>query len=296
MITKKDIEKANEIREKLKQLFCDLIFNEEEHAYLLNGQKLLSTTTFVDKLTDDFDEYHISENKAVTWNKEHPGAKPRTGTYYRKRWNYISEQALNLGSRVHEYAETYPYLDSPYCDYEKGVVEFFKFFDTRYIMIDQEIRVYNEVNRKAGTMDILAYDTVTKKLVIFDWKTGSSHILQHFSKKKLKGEFSEYAANNMNKYSIQLSDYANMLAMMDEDLTVSECYVIWLTTKKVGELDEGKAYPIYKLDKTYTPARDTRYYKLFKCVDMREKLMQTYSKVVITDDGRTKSKLRATLL
>jgi hypothetical protein len=280
----------------IRNAFSQLIFDEASHSYTINGKKLLSTTTFIEEFSGDFDAWSTSEAKAKEWNKLNPNAPERKGDYYRRRWDYISKQALALGSRVHEYAECYPHLDEPVDEYEQGVTDFFKYFDTKYTMIGQEIKVYNEQYRKAGTVDILAWDNELQKLVLFDFKTGGSNILQHYKNKKLKEPFKSLTGCGMNKYSIQLSDYINMIQLAAPDLEFAGAFIVWITQKDETKFDMGKSFPKYNIDKSFTPIRKSRNYKIFKCLDLTKELKSVYPNIMITEDKRYKNDMKITIL
>lgn len=278
--TKDDIEKVKNIKLLLENTFNELEFDEESHSYTLDGEKLVSTTTFLDSYTNSFDSYHMSESKAMAYNKKNPHLPPRQGVYYRKRWRCLATEASSQGSRVHSFSELYPYFDEPDDDKEKAVIDFFKYFDTRYILIAQEIKVYNKQYKKAGTVDLLAYDTVTKNLVIFDWKTNNSNILECYANKKLPAPFDKALSCSLNKYAIQMSDYKNMIEMAT-GLKVDHTYVVWLTTR----LKKKKGNYTYETQKA---VKSTTNYKLYLLKDFTKELKSLYAEPISKSVQSTK--------
>lgn len=259
-MTKVNLEK---IKDDLSSKFRGLAFDEESHTYTLNGKQLTSATTYLKRFTDTFNAFHASEAKGKKILSENADDK-RTGQYYRKRWNYIKDEATIMGSRIHLYAECYPYFDDPIDWREQAVLDFYKWLPDNYVQLFAEFRVYDEDTLHAGTIDGILYNKKTGNLVIIDWKTNSRHINEVYKNKNLKGSFSKLKDTSLNKYSIQLSDYANII-QKNTDYKVEERWVVWIRQGDVSvkDADRSDDYSIINikcdLDKTN--------FKLYKVKD-----------------------------
>lgn len=244
-----------EINNLIKNTFNNLKFNEELHLYTLNDKQLINTTTFIKQFLNEFNSYHASENKAKSILKNNPSSN-KNGTYYRKRWKYLRDEAIAIGSRVHNFAECYPDFDTPLCNKEKGIIEFFKNLPDHIKLVNQEVRVYNEKYLKAGTIDCLLYNTQTNKLIILDWKTNNSNLFDH--KGSFKDIFKNVKASKFNEYSIQLSDYKFMLES-SLNIEVEDLWICWLND-------------FIKNDDTSKVIYKHNYYKLYKAIDFSNEL------------------------
>ena len=152
-----------DVKEDLIKRFRKLHFHEDSHTYTINGKVLTSTTTYIDKFSQEFNSYYASENKARKIIQANPNDK-RTAQYYRKRWDYINKEATNMGSRIHMFAECYPNFDEPICNGEQGVMDFFNWIPKHYELLFLEFRLYDESTLRAGTIDGLLLNTKTNIL------------------------------------------------------------------------------------------------------------------------------------
>ena len=254
------------IKKSILDSFRGLYFDEDTHTYTWNGNQLISTTTYIGRFSDSFDPWWPSESKGKKNTKLNPDDR-RTGQYYRQRWKFLGGEASNMGNRVHLFAESYPNFDLPFCPKEQGVLDFFNWLPNNYSILFSELRVFDREHLKAGTIDCIAYNKDTGKLVIIDWKTNNRSILEYYNNKKLKSPFNHLKATNLNKYSLQLSDYANILNNYT-DYEVEEIWVIWLSNKKVysKDSDRNKDYHINKVK----PFLNEKNFKIFKLEDYTE--------------------------
>jgi hypothetical protein len=246
------------IKEDLTNSFDGLVFDEDNHIYTYNGKRLKSTTSIVDSFKEHFDTHKAAENKAKKILEKNPNDY-RTAEYYKKRWNYIRDEATNKGSRVHMYAECYPNFDEPYCDKEKGVLEFFnEFLPKNYHLVLQEFRMYDEKMLLAGTTDGILYDSDKNHLILFDFKTNNKNLFKY--EKNLLGTMSNLKDTSYNLYSIQLSHYKYMLEQKTK-YKVSHGLIVWLNNEvyndkkvsKVKPLWEGKYCKVYKAKNLIKP-------------------------------------------
>jgi len=228
-----------EIKNKINKAFSGLSFDEESHTYMVNGKQLISVTTYLKRFSDSFNSFFASEAKGKKMLRQNPN-DVRTGQYYRQRWKYIRDEASYMGSRVHLYAETAPHFDNPIDWREQAVLDFYEWLPSKYEVLFLELRVYDEDTVHAGTVDGLALNTETNKLVIFDWKTNKRNINESYKNKNLKGIFKHLKATSLSKYSIQLSDYANVITK-NTGLEFEGRWVIWLRNTPVNKKDSDRS-------------------------------------------------------
>lgn len=261
----------SEIQNKIKDAFSELHFDEETHSYVWNGKQLLGSTTYIKKFENSFDSYWASEGKAKKNLKENPNDK-RTAQYYRKRWEYIRDEASKQGSRVHAFAECYPNFDEPVCFKEQGVIDFFKWFDEKYIMIAQEVRVFDKDTLRAGTIDMIALDRKTGKLVIFDYKTNNKSIFEYI--KNLKAPFSDLPETSYNKYCLQLSDYKQIFNKNVPEFPVGECYIVWLINENKDNTFTIKTNSKEKSVENVRAKASKDLFKVYKCRDLSKEIIK----------------------
>lgn len=265
----------DEIKKEIQSCFEGLMFDEDSHTYTLgDGKKLTSTSSYISKFSDSFNSYWASEAKGKKILSENSNDR-RTPQYYRKRWEYVRDEATNMGSRVHMFAECYPNFDTPMCNKEQGVIDFFNWIPKHYKLLFLELRVYDKQYSRAGTMDGLLYNSKTGKLVIFDFKTNSRNILECYANKKLKAPFNFLYATNLNKYSLQLSDYMNMLEK-NTLFEVEERWIVWLRNKKV-DIKDFDRNDKYKLEDV-KPDINKKNFKIFKVKDYSSEIFKDLSK------------------
>ena len=262
------------VKNKILKAFSGLAFDEETHTYTLNGKQLISVTTYLKRFSDTFNSFHASEAKGKKMLRENEDDK-RTGQYYRQRWKFIRDEASFMGSRVHLFAETAPYFDAPIDWREQAILEFYEWLPDKYTVLYSELRVYDEDTSHAGTVDGLALNTETGKLVIFDWKTNKRNINELYKNKNLKGDFKQLKATSLNKYAIQLSDYAHVINK-NTGFEVEERWVVWLRSKDVNikDSDRNDDYTIQKVKVDV----DKPTFKIYKTVDHSKKIAASYKK------------------
>lgn len=266
-----------EIKNKIKNSFSGLAFDEESHTYSLNGRQLISTTTYLKRFSDTFNAFHASEAKEKKILRLNANDK-RTGQYYRARWKHLKDEAAIMGTRVHLYAECYPDFDTPIDWREQAILDFYQWLPDNYVVLFTELRVYDESTLHAGTIDGLLFNKDTGKLVIYDWKTNTRNINELYKNKNMRGDFSNLKATSLNKFSIQLSDYANVLNKNTE-FEVEERWIIWLSQGDVSKLDADRNDD-YTIEKVKVDINQTNF-KLYKVKDYSDKIENCYKESVV---------------
>jgi hypothetical protein len=243
-MTEKEIEK---IKQTLTKAFNKIIFDEANHKYYVDGIELISTTTSLKIFSEEFDTERMAELSAQKYNKNNPNKPKKTAAWFKKEWRKKQKDASTKGTRVHFYAEQYPNLVEPICDQERGVEEWFKTLDKKYVVLFCEFRMYNLDIKKAGTADLILLNTETGKLIIGDWKTNDTNIFQVYAKKKMKAPFEKLFDNSYNKYCLQLSLYQLMIES-NTPYEIEDRWLIWLRQGNYHNLDQEKDPKYYTIE------------------------------------------------
>lgn len=257
-------EEISAIKHKIKNAFANIRFDKKSHTYVFNGFVLESSSAFRKEFENEFEAYFSAESKHKAAMKRNPDTK-LTAAYYRERWDLLGQEARIRGTRVHLYSETYPDLEEPSCEKESGVHEFFTNLPEHYVLIFQELIMYDAEYYKAGTADLIFLNTKTGNLVIGDWKTNDKSIFECYGGKKLKNDFKGYRDTSYNKYSMQLSHYQYMLEKAT-GLKVEDKWLIWLSTSSKKKED-----PKYKYQKVNAIFKG-KYHRAYSCRNMAEKI------------------------
>jgi len=188
----------------------EVLFNEENHTYQVNGHSLISATTFIDQFFPEFDSQEVS--------KEYAKKNGLNQADVLAKWKQKGDDASNLGRDVHLYAERLfkeedlPTTDDPKIQkyfnvVNKTVVKLLKRFD----FIDAEMIVFSELLGVAGTIDLLMRDRTNDDVVIFDWKT-NEEIKKENPWQNAFLPIQHLMDCNWNKYQLQLNLYKRILS------------------------------------------------------------------------------------
>ena len=263
-------EQIEAIKKKIKSAFKGLEFIEDTHTYTVEGSKMVSVTTYNKRYEEEFDEAFMSKMCADKYNKENPGKPKRTALYYKLEWSKKRNEACTSGTKTHKFAEDYTNESVAENAKEQAVVEWNRMLNSKYITLFDECRLYCKHLKRAGTADKILLNTETGNLVIQDWKTNSTNILQVYNNKKLKEPFDKLPCNALNKYAIQLSTYQKMIEN-NTDLKVEALWITWLKQGDYTTLDEGKDEKKYKIIKTQADI-DHALFKQFNVNSLADKI------------------------
>jgi len=253
LLDKLDVTTLNQLRDYVQDCFKGLVFDEEAHRYKYNDYELLSTTKFIERYSAEFQAWFASEQTSKSRTAGNVDDK-RTGAYYRRRWKYIADEAANQGSRVHLYAECYPYFDEPSCDKERGVLEFYKWVeDNGLSVLMLELKMFDDDYNRAGTTDGLLFDKKTKDVWMWDFKSNNANILKYNG--KLLEPFKSLRDTKLNKYALQAGDYCYMFKKRTK-LPVAKRLVVWLNNAVYNDKQED-----------VTPLYSGKYIRIFEVPD-----------------------------
>ncbi|MBT4364777.1 MAG: hypothetical protein HN931_04745 [Desulfobacterales bacterium] len=187
-----------------------LVFNSDDHSYLMNGKvPLTSVTRFINNFFEKFD----TEKASRKYSLKH-GLRQQDVI---KMWEERGREARELGNRVHFYAECLvkgENLPKPTSGKESV---FYKVVDNsvskllaKYELVEAEKIVFDPANKIAGTIDLILKDNDNGDIVVFDWKT-SKEIKTSNPWQSGRPPIRHLQDCNYNHYSLQLNFYKKIL-------------------------------------------------------------------------------------
>jgi hypothetical protein len=240
------------IRDKIKDSFKDLVFDEGPHQYYLNGKNVRSVSKTIDLFVVPFDSWGQAQSCYEKYYED------PTSPYYhmtakeiKKSWDDNNRNANDQGTLAHAFGENamhymvgdYDAMDPMFRErivdgkyyakdgFEEAIVKFWNDLPDEYVPVMVESRVYATCGTDnpvyAGTFDLLMYSTVPGKegLVIFDYKTNKD-LYKNFKEKKLKLPFEKMLDHPKNHYELQQALYENALNEIGQDVKGKR--LIWL--------------------------------------------------------------------
>lgn len=214
-------------KDKILNFFKDLEFDEAKHLYTVKGERLRSSVSKVIKnFVTPFDSHNISLGVA---QKEGVSQKEILD-----RWNKISKDACDKGTRIHVFGELYPFDNKlkPSDKYEEAIVNFWNSLPSHIVPVVMELRMYHKDYMFAGTGDILLYNTISGHYIIGDYKTNKD-LFKNFKGQTMLGPFKHLLDMPLNHYQLQLSFYQILFEQLG--LKVEGRKIIWL--KPDGDFD-----------------------------------------------------------
>jgi hypothetical protein len=204
--------------------FNNIVFNESDHTYLLNGKKCTSVTQAISSFKKPFDTEIIASRYANKHGLETQDVIDE--------WDNIRIESTSRGSELHKYAEM-RFLSKKYIPEEKASPlcnmfdKFYSDVKDRLIPVKLEFVVGDEEFLVGGMLDKLFYNTTAKALQIWDYKT-NKEILRHSKyKNKMLGELSHLQECEFNTYSLQLSIY-KLIIERNTNLKLGNSYIVWI--------------------------------------------------------------------
>lgn len=221
------------LKQEIKNAFQDIEFIDWNHTYLYKP-----TQKFLISVSKKYKAFEVPFDPSIAkWSARAKGITEEEMLF---EWKEKGRISAERGTRIHKFAENWYINNSlePSDDAEKGVIEFFQ-DHPNYIIIDQEVILFNKEYSYAGTMDLLIYDVDNDEFIILDWKTNSD-IHKNYKKKTLLKPFETYLQTPLNLYKIQLNLYD--MCMEEKGFDISKRIIIWLekdnTTNKNYQLFE----------------------------------------------------------
>jgi len=240
---------VNEVLEKLSY-FDDknFVFDEPSHTYRYNGELYFGTTSFLERFVKQFDSDY--------WSKKKADDEGITQEEMLKRWDAKRDRSCDLGHTTHSYIENfYEYGKTDYTDDEeanKRIDKFHLIYESRLktlTPIKSEQRVFSKKWKLAGTIDQLYI--MDNMVIMGDWKTNQKiKTDKDFAFEYLLPPFNKFKANEINKYSLQLSIY--QLILEEAGIFIDYAFICHLPEKgdpKIYKMKDFKPQLRAYLDK-----------------------------------------------
>jgi len=209
-------------------------FNKEDHIYTLKGRMFTSVTEVVDMLTPEFKKDRISRAIAKRDNREQEEVL--------EEWDLKREISVDWGNAFHKSAELWiKYAQKPNQELLQD------FVDTLSETIDRERcmtekMIWNEDVYVAGTIDVVERlsepdrEKEGGKVRLLDIKTNTDF---EKSYDNLLEPFEDMKANKINKYTLQLNFYKQMIEEQT-DLEVEEMAILKVIFDEGWKIEEIK--------------------------------------------------------
>jgi hypothetical protein len=208
--------------------FSAIKFDKRSHTYHLDGRRLPSVTSLVNRLKPPFDSNYWARRKA-----EERGVEPAA---ILAEWEQKRQEGFRRGTAVHEYIagvlEGKWTPDTPcmitrqpeMTAFDAALKRFRR--DMDIIPVHVEWIVGDADLGFAGTLDALMYSEISKQFHVFDWKTGdkfrSSNRFQ-----TLLPPFTDFDECESVTYSMQVSLY-RLAIERNTDLAMGNSWLVHL--------------------------------------------------------------------
>lgn len=209
--------------------FSQIQFDPQYHSYTLNGQRLKSATSLINKLKPKFDADYWAERKAAE-----RGVTPQE---IKNEWAQKRDASVQKGELVHRYIEKLlkgQLMADPFLSLNTRLPEMtaFEAFwnnlnEIEEISVSQIEWIIGDVNLKiAGRPDALLYVASTDQYHIWDWKTNSK-FQESNNFGQLAAPFADLDDCEMAVYSLQSSLY-RLIVERNTSLPVGDSYIVHL--------------------------------------------------------------------
>lgn len=257
--TKKESDLLFDSLLKLENAFSDIRFFDKNHTYTIDD---IPAKTSVSGLIKNY---------------EKPFEKEKIASFVAKRdkkaietvlaeWEFAKNYSCHKGSEFHSFVENYFnrkqttididalknfyksnedfYKDDSITGYYneiahliKNFLNFYQWWKKDHILIKSEFVVGDKVSGICGTIDNLSYNTKTKELVIFDYKTNKEIKKKNPRDDTFLAPFEYLSHCEYIKYSLQLCLYQTIIER-NSDFKVPNSYIVWVANKDDYELME----------------------------------------------------------
>ena len=256
--------------------FSEILYLDEPHEYILNGNKLTSVTTVKKKysgfrgdywkykkalellghmvksdLSKNVETNHLLIDEELVHYEQVPFVYDIAGAvkHISKEWSRKATIGNCAGSMVHKFLEDrfqgkkFPII--PPCgadiyseeDFQikvKTLIQYAKNFfnDHRHLLpIKCELVLFDEEYGVAGQVDLLAYNIITKELILIDYKTDKAFNTYSKFGTTLQAPFEHLHDCEMINYSLQTHMYKHILEK-NTTCKVDKIMVVWFNAEQ----------------------------------------------------------------
>jgi hypothetical protein len=269
--------------------FDNISFYAEPHAYFIDDRQVISVTTLLGRFKPEFEHDKIIAKSVKKAMRENPMYEIQGRTEedvefeIAHDWIFENKHACYEGTLVHSYLENLianKHVESDkagleYLEYRKGkpyygfisfsqvektvelmkslAYEFYKdyVFSKILIPIKSELIIGNAEMGIAGMLDQLFYNTITKTLQIWDWKSNKEVRSNSEWGHKMLYCLDHLDECQLNEYSVQLHSYKHIIEKSTNLILDDVCNIVWFN----------------ELNSTY---------KIIPCIDMRNEVINIF--------------------
>lgn len=213
----------------IREVHESILFEEEAHTYLFEGEYLTSGTTFLGQFHEPFNRNKVLDKKTscpyertnikIDWEISSP-----RGTAIHEHLETIAKELKT--TMIDRYDQVKHKIKVEYRDQvEKGCILVDSYLSRgNYEIVGTEVRITN--GKIAGTIDLLLYNLDTNKYLLLDYKTCVSLTKAHYGKMFYE-PFDDITCSKHDKYSMQLSLYS---AILEDcyDVEVEDMQLLWI--------------------------------------------------------------------
>lgn len=211
-------------------LFANIKFEESNHTYTANGQKLKNVTALVNKAKKPFEAEYWAKRKAAE-----RGISPEQ---ILKEWDDKRLASQELGTSIHRYIQqvllgAYVPPADPFTALNKTIPHLYHFDQLWAVMkpdnqvIKVEWVIGDENIGIAGMADLLLFNQQTCKYHLFDWKSNERFKLDNRFQTLLY-PWQDLDECELNIYSLQTSIY-RLIIERASGVTLGDSYIVHLT-------------------------------------------------------------------
>ena len=261
------------MRNKILEVFQDLIFYEGPHKYYYHGKEITCVSNVTHMFVPKFDADKMAQE---TYERNFDNEKSKyyqmTPEMIKESWLKISKDACSLGTDRHLFAESLFYFTTGQLDripdefkdrlekdengefifvakenMEIAALKFYKDLPDCYIPILAETKVIDLDLNYCGTFDLLMYydaplngkDDNQSGLLVLDWKSNAD-LYKNFKGQKMLEPFTDLLNMPLSTYKLQLSLYQNCLEKIGFKIVSRK--LMWLKRNGVYELIPLESY------------------------------------------------------
>jgi ATP-dependent exoDNAse (exonuclease V) beta subunit len=238
--------------EILEKSFEGIIFSEKDHTYIINNSPAKSSVTqLLKKYEKPFDTNKIAavvaakqgvlvEDIKNLWEFKKNFSCEKGTLFHSYVENFLQKKKIQLNKQaISQFVyENIDYVTEQqfYTDvahYISNFQNFYNYWKQDHILIRPELVVGDEETKVCGCIDNLSFNTKTKELVIFDYKTNKE--IKTVGRERLLSEMSHLTNCELVKYSLQLWLY-NLILERNTPFKLADPYIVWVGKPNSYEL------------------------------------------------------------
>lgn len=242
---------------ELEECFENILFIDKNHTYKIDGKIANSSpSTLIRKYQKPFDTM-----KFANFVAQRDGFDVKV---ILDLWEYKKDYSILKGHEFHKFAENffqrrqttidrvklYAFIKEHFGNIDKNEVEkyynevalliknfysFYEYWKQDHIHLKSEFVIGDKITKICGTIDELSFNTKTKEIVVFDWKTNLEIAMKSKYKEKMLAPFKHLDNCELTRYSLQAHLYSLILSR-NTPFYIGEPKIVWLAGKNGYEI------------------------------------------------------------